>query len=132
MLLLKVRLLSGLIIASRGSIKQAYHVEDQTWGIRSSSGKLNPFSLPFWQIMSKGGIVRAGTHTLPVEQGDSEYFHYSPILPYSTIMQGLTLQTYQEQFSTVFFAFRLSCSDYLFKMLSCFIIYAYSTFSDHR
>lgn len=30
--LLKVWLLSGLIIASRGSIKQAYHIESKTWG----------------------------------------------------------------------------------------------------
>lgn len=47
--------------------------------------------------MAKGGIVQTGTHVLPLEQGDSEYFHNSTFFPHSDTF-NLTLQKYQEEF----------------------------------
>lgn len=93
--LLKVWLLFGLIIASSGSIKQEWRMKGKTWGVRFLSGKPSSFSLPFLQIMAKGGIVRTGTYVLPVKQGGSEYFHNSTFLPHSDTV-SLTLQKYQK------------------------------------
>lgn len=54
-----------------------------------------PFPSPLSQIMAKGGIVRTGSHVLPVEQGNSEYFCNSTFLPHS---DTFTLQKYHEWF----------------------------------
>lgn len=49
----------------------------------------------YYLIMAKGGIVRTGIHVLPVNQGDSEYFHNSAFPPHSDTF-SFTLQKYQD------------------------------------
>lgn len=106
-------------------------------GVRSLLNKLNSFSFPFLQLMAKGGIVRSGTHVVPVEQEDSEYFCNSAFLPPDTFTkipgivsnkgrlspsnpknQKLREESFNVLFSTLyqiflFFSFSVFCSYYL-------------------